>query len=434
MKNRKGYLFKRGKTFYACWIVGKKKYRKSTGQTNEKDANKVLADIIKPYLVEDEVRTLETVKARIEGAKAELADLEDKQNPPLTIMQAWPSYVASPNRFDSGERTLRDYSGYMYRFTDWLKKEKPAVVHLRDVTKEVAEDYAADLHSDGLSAGSFNKHRDFLKLAFDVLKDKARMTLNPWADIQRKKPKPHSRRELTTDELKRVCQSAEGEMRLLFALGIYTGLRLGDCSTLKWGEVDLRRTRITRIPNKTAYNQKPVIIPLHPVLAGMLSEIPASERGEYVMPKTARLYLTNAPQLTRNIQDHFKANKINTVKHGTGDDTGKRAVVEVGFHSLRHTFVSLCREANAPLSVVEAIVGHSNPAMTRHYTHVSELAAGQAVAALPSVMTDAPALPASNPLADLQAKVKAWGEQLTAKTWKAIREEMKATAKDFPIV
>jgi hypothetical protein len=30
--------------------------------------------------------------------------------------------------------------------------------------------------------------------------------------------------------------------------------------------------------------------------------------------------------------------------------------------------------------VVESIVGHSNPSMTRHYMHVGELAAGQAVA------------------------------------------------------
>ena len=66
--------------------------------------------------------------------------------------------------------------------------------------------------------------------------------------------------------------------------------------------------------------------------------------------------------------------------------TGRRAVVEVGFHSLRHSFVSRCRQANAPLSVVEAIVGHSSPAMTRHYTHVGELAAAVAVGALPRVM------------------------------------------------
>lgn len=76
------------------------------------------------------------------------------------------------------------------------------------------------------------------------------------------------------------------------------------------------------------------------------------------------------------------------LKRSTGGDTGKRGLVEVSFHSLRHTFVSLCRENNAPLSVVEAIVGHSNPAMTRHYTHVSEASAGLTVSSLPNILSE----------------------------------------------
>ena len=51
----------------------------------------------------------------------------------------------------------------------------------------------------------------------------------------------NSRRELTIDELRKVCQTATGELRTLLALGIYSGLRLGDCATLRWGEVDLPR-------------------------------------------------------------------------------------------------------------------------------------------------------------------------------------------------
>ena len=47
-----------------------------------------------------------------------------------------------------------------------------------------------------------------------------------------------------------------------------------------------------------------------------------------------------------------------------------------------------------PQSVVESIVGHSSPAMTRHYTHTSEAAAGAAVAALPDITGQAPAKPA----------------------------------------
>jgi integrase len=43
------------------------------------------------------------------------------------------------------------------------------------------------------------------------------------------------------------------------------------------------------------------------------------------------------------------SNKIQSHKPGTGMN-GKRAVVEVGFHSLRHTFVSLCRESNVSVT------------------------------------------------------------------------------------
>lgn len=51
--------------------------------------------------------------------------------------------------------------------------------------------------------------------------------------------------------------------------------------------------------------------------------------------------------------------------------TGRRAVVSVGFHSPRLQLVSMCRAAGVSLSVVESLVGHSNPTMTRLYTHTS---------------------------------------------------------------
>jgi hypothetical protein len=187
--------------------------------------------------------------------------------------------------------------------------------------------------------------------------------------------------------LKKVCGSAQGEMKLLFAIGLYTGLRLGDVCTLKWGETDLRRNQIRRIPNKVARRcPRPITIPIHTALSEMLASIPANERGVYVLPKTASTYQSPARSVvTGSIQKHFRACGIETTAKR---ETGSRPVVLVGFHSLRHTFVSMCREANAPLSVVESLVGHSNPAMTQHYTHVSELAASNAVALLPAVTGD----------------------------------------------
>jgi integrase len=268
-----------------------------------------------------------------------------------------------------------------------------------------------------------------LTLVFRVVKRKAKITDNPWEEIQRKRLVTHSRRELTVDELRTVCQSAAGELRVLLALGVYSGLRLGDCATLRWGETDLRRSIITRIPNKTGRrNPKPVIVPIHPVLLAMLNELPADNRGEYVLPELAALYAERIDAITDRVQAHFKACGIKVWKPGTGPDSkeGKRAVIEVGFHSLRHTFVSLCRESNAPLAVVESIVGHSSPAMTRHYTHVGELAAGRAVGLLPSVMSqDKPVENKRTPEAIL-SEARAIAESMSSKTWKAKREALLA--------
>lgn len=215
-------------------------------------------------------------------------------------------------------------------------------------------------------------------------------------------------------------------MRLLFALGIYTGLRLGDCCTLRWCETDLHRGIITRIPNKTArYNPRPVILPIHPTLAAMLSEIPTQDRGDYVLPKMAEDYRKDVNKVTNVIQGHFQTCGIHTHKTGSGEN-GKRAIVEVGFHSLRHSFVSMCRASNVPLSVVESLVGHGNPAMTRLYTHTGEVAASRAIACLPAVMGDATPTPTKPAPEAILREARAIAESITVSTWEQARAALLA--------
>jgi integrase len=423
-KHRTGYLFKRNGSFYVQWRVNGKLFSKALRDdkghaiSTRREAEDAQARLMATFAVADEATALESIAAKLEGRKAELVRLEDQQNPPVAIGKAWLEYLAAPNRPDSGESTLRQYEFQFGAFADWMAKHHPEAATLRDVTKPMAQAYAASLNDGRLSASTFNKHLNLLTLVFRVLKDKARLAFNPWEDIQRKRIVAQGRRELTIEELRKVCQAAKGELRGLLALGVYSGLRLGDCATLRWAEVDLARNMIRRIPNKTARrNPKPVIVSIHPTLLEML-EVPESEkRAEYVLPETAALYLRRSDRVTDMVQRHFVTCGIRPHKRGTGGEGEKRAVVEVGFHSLRHTFVSLCRESNAPLAVVESIVGHSSPAMTRHYTHVGELAAGKAVAMLPSVMGQAaPAAPAVN-AEEILTKVRVMAESMTAKSW-----------------
>jgi integrase len=422
-KHRTGSLVKRGSNYYVrAMIEGKvimKALRDDDGNsiTTKREAELAKEKFMAPFALADKVEALQSLAGTISGDRATLAELEDKQNPPLPIAQAWATFIASPNRPDSGEETLYQYKCQWDAFADWMREQHPDISTLRSVTSDLAEEYAATLNGGRFSPNTYNKHLNLLTLVFRVVKPKARLLENPWEGIQRKRLATHSRRELTVDELKKVCQSATGELKTLLALGVYCGLRLGDAATLRWGETDLRRGIITRIPNKTGRrNPKPVIIPIHPTLREILGETPAESRGDYILPELAALYQNRIDLVTDRIQAHFKACGIKPYKHGTGK-AGKRAVLEVGFHSLRHTFVSLCRESNAPLAVVESIVGHSNPAMTRHYTHVGEIAAGQAVAALPALIGDAKPAQTKREQGASPSEIGAIVESMTEANW-----------------
>jgi integrase len=379
-------------------------------------------------------------------SQAEGVEVQAVENaaPLLRLADAWEIYLRSPDRPDSGEGTLRNYAGHWERFEKWLALQDPEPLTLREITPQMAQDYAETLNGGtGTSPNTYNKHTAFLKMFFRVLSDAAGLKENPFDKIRRKNLKTNSRRELTLAELKDLLETATGDLQTLFYLGTFTGLRLGDCCTLSWGEVDLDRGLIRRIPNKTAKSGKPVLIGIPAALHEKLSETLPARRKGYVLPRFAELYTyrnakgrpSKQPMIALEIQAHFKARKMTTHKEGTGyrtapdpDNpgqtkevyTGKRAVLEVGFHSLRHTWVSLHAAAGTPQGVIQNVIGHANPSMTAHYTHVNEDTARHTAEAWQLNEPEKGRAPA--------APVPAWVIKklagMTMKNWKQIRAEL----------
>ena len=279
-----------------------------------------------------------------------------------------------------------------------------------------------------MSTNTFNKHIRLLELVFRVLQMKAGLPSNPWSAIMRKREDKKNRRELTVEEINTIVNKAGGELKTLLIIGIYTGMRLGDACTLRWSETDLVRRIILRVPNKTARRKnEPVHIPIHPTLMAILDKTPKGKQKGYILPETAAMYQRNNSDVSKILRTHFKSCGLQVHAEGTGKGTETRAVVEVGYHSLRHSFVSLCRAANAPLAVVEAIVGHNKPAMTRDYTHIGDLAASQAVAALPALgeseTSDKKTRLPENTIPELSAILSGL-KRMDKKNWRKIRDDL----------
>lgn len=304
----------------------------------------------------------------------------------LPLVDVWLEYVKSPNRNELAKATLACKRQVWMHFAKWMEHNYLPIKDLGDVTADMIAEYLACLKAD-LCGSTYNNRVCVLREIFRTLAAKAGMGEDPWEGVRLRPDDSHSRRELTSDELKRLLKAAQqcasNEWHTLFLIGIYTGLRLGDCCRLDWSSINLGVGVIQVIPQKTKRHAhgRPVTIPIHPTLgAALLTDVTNAQTGP-VLPMVCEMYQTSRSRVSDELARIFKAANITTSVKIEGR---KHKTPEATFHSLRHTFVSFAANAGIPLHFVQAIVGHESTTMTRHYYHEDVEGLRKAVAAIPS--------------------------------------------------
>ncbi len=431
-RHNKGTLYKRGKIYWLEYYVNNERIRESLKTSNLKEAQSkrdIIINDLKARKNEDKhIAILHRVKdaehARIE-AEQKLQDFREENRTKLKITDVWEHYLASKERPQSGQGTLKDYDYCWRKFVMWWSNndgdQRP---YVEDIKKEDASKFARFLDTEQLSPNRYNKIIISCKLVLNVIAPLCNDMANPFAGIRNKRLDPQGHRKLTVEELRIVCGKATGEMRVLFAIGLFTALRMGDCCTLQWNEISLELDRIVRKPNKVKSRKKKntLIIPLHPDLRKILVEIPQDTRQDYVLPEYASLYLRDRGAVSKKIQQHFTDCGIDT----KGGRTGKNAPPEVGFHSLRHTFVSMAAQAGVPLPIIQELCGHESSAIQQVYLHMGEDATRQAILALPNIgnpVNDNQLLPMPSSQSRNQEAI-ALLNSMNAKNWDEIKDKV----------
>ena len=335
----------------------------------------------------------------------------------IPLAEVWREYEKSPNRKEQSDSTMNSKRVVWMRFAEWIEDNHIEITQLKQLSAEAVAEYLR-VFRIGHTASTYNNHVCVLREICRVVSDKAGMVDDPWAGVQLLPDDSHTRREFTIEELKRIMDAATRlgpEWRLLFAIGMYTGLRLGDCCRLEWASVNLERQVIQVIPSKTKKyaHGRPVTIPIHPSLLAELVEVRGKRKDGkeeasrsdaeperdsqpprlcdsardnictgFVIPQLAAWYST----CHWKIDQGLKAILADAGIAASVRLEGRRsATPDATFHSLRHTFVSFSANAGVPLPVVASIVGHTSTAMTRHYYHENEDALRAAVSAIPSL-------------------------------------------------
>jgi len=397
-----GSIYKRGKIYYLFTRVNGKAKMTSLKTANREEAEKKAEEILPGALLTAESR--QQVVVHIGEAKGLIKKAVCK----LKLDDTWKTYKSNPTRPQSSSGTLANYERCWKFFRKWIKAHYPKVEWLSEITPDIAQDYIQTLGGKSISANTFNYHLGALKLICRVLAEKAGLEANPFAAIERHTGIKQQRKEFTLSEVQSMLAAFDhladypnrkplrllnpDEMRALFYLLAYSGLRLADACLLKWKSV--AKGMITVTPQKTRHvaSTRLVHIPICAELARQL-KVAREWQGdsEYVLPKVAERYRHNLDGVAgdciriiewNEFKERNRKEKVNN--KATEEKSGGRNRRFYGVHSFRHFFASHCAMAGVPVAALADILGDNISTLQRYYIHAGDAARKQVLAALPS--------------------------------------------------
>ena len=370
--NRSGTLFNRNGIWYTKVKVGGRWDVKTTHTGDKDKARAILDRITKGCELTDRER-LAAIKAKLE-----------EPGPTPGFDEAWGNYIAAPENAGQSDGARATDRGRWLFLTRWLfgydggprcrinrKAAHPEIERITDLTREIAIEFVTYAKTVS-SPGTVNKYVRTFKRVWSFNGTER----NPWDGFRKLPEDPNLRRALDDGEVEKLIREASGELRVLFALGAFTGLRMTDCARVRWEKFSPDGMTLTVRPVKTAHSSGCLVaIPVHPALAKVLGK---RKRSGYVTPELAAL---SEWDLSDRVMDHFRACGFSEQVKPKGY---RHAVAIVGFHSFRSTFITNMANIGAPMAMVQAIVGHMTPDMTAHYYRANAEAARSRIAALPA--------------------------------------------------
>lgn len=305
----------------------------------------------------------------------------------IYLESGWQEYCVHPDR--ATPATINEQLQYEADFKAFLNFLDKPLMLVTDVTHQHAVDFANHLRQGGIAVATHNRKINRLRKIFSVLA-KLCACRNPFEgkDLRRSSREENHlsthRRAFTKEQeyqLLEVIKNPEyrlkdrEEMLVLFLLGMFTGQRQKDCVLLQWHNVKLDTKKIVLKQYKTG---RSVTIPIADELLEGLENALKWKTGDddsYVLPNIAMRYSKKSPSgktVGANSLDHCIGKIIEQIGLETSRSVpGRNQKITVyGFHSFRHSFVSLCAEANVAPSVVKSIVGANTEIIDEHYTHV----------------------------------------------------------------
>src|ERR1051325_9261009 len=274
------------------------------------------------------------------------------------------SWLAS--RTDASKATLLEYRHTVRLFLDGLgaRASKP----LTTLQPKTIEDFKGKV-AKRVAPSTVNKCLKVVKAALSTAVAKRQLEFSPAEHITDVETEDCNRRPFTDAELKSLLAVADTEWRTMILTAYYTGLRLRDCATLTWANVDLHTGCLNVLTEKTDRRQ---VLPIADPLARHLETSAGDEHDAPLCPTLCKLPASRLSALFYRVMVKAGvAEKRGQQKKGDGRD-GKHEQSSVSFHSLRYNTTSALKSSGVSDSVAMDIVGHETKAVSRNYTKIAD--------------------------------------------------------------
>lgn len=220
--------------------------QRSTGTTDRREAQRI-ANQFEDAAGEGRRRLLTEARAR--QVIADIYALANRDTLPSSTVRSFFSSWLKRKELEAGEKTHIRYGVTVMQFLEFLgSRADNDLTHL--VSRDIAE--FRDSLAAKVSPGTVNTGLKILRAALNQAKRDGLVDLNEAERVTLLKVRGEAkRRSFTAEELKLILACADQEWRGMVLVGLYTGARLGDIASLRWGNVDLTRRQLTFHVSKT---------------------------------------------------------------------------------------------------------------------------------------------------------------------------------------
>lgn len=235
---------------------------------------------------------------------------------------------------------------------------------LSEITEEYLQNLFDELQND-LSNASVNGVYRVLNTCLNAAVKEHLLAVNPLQNVRAARPQQQRVSAFSKAEQRKLESNAIFEKDFPVIFSLYTGLRIGELTGLRWEDIDW--------VNQTLFVQRN----LQPQFVSEDSEAVIMQEGS-LKTKSSQRIIPIGNQLFKNLKKWQKFNdssflfcnkkgdaiKPRTLRYRFEKLKERAGVSNLPFHALRHTFATRCIEQNVPITTISSLLGHQSVKMT----------------------------------------------------------------------